>query len=354
MISYIADVQLHNLHCCIAVAGRRRIVKFGRTEMAFRRGLITKLGIIAVAGLTSAAILASTVDARVGSGRSVGSRGTKTFSAPPPTTTAPKAAQPIDKSITQPGVAARPGAAAPAAGAASQISKSGGMLKGLLLGGFLGLGLAALFGTGALAGFMGMLLQVLWIAMLVGLVVMAFRWFTGRNSRPAMATATPAARQADPNVSDMMQRTSAGGYGNTLPPLAIGEADFGTFERRLYEIQEAYSRADERALGDRATPEMLSYFMQELAENKKKGVRNEVREPKLLQGDLSESWREGTYDYATVAMRFSILDSTIDVASGRVVSGSRTEPTEVTEVWTFSRPANGRADDWQLSAIQQA
>lgn len=322
--------------------------------MAFRRGLMTKLGIIAVAGLTSAAILASTVDARVGSGRSVGSRGSKTFSAPPPTTTAPKTAQPIDKSITQPGVAARPGAAGAATGAASQISKSGGMLKGLLLGGFLGVGLAALFGTGALAGVLGMLLQVMWIAMLVGLVVMAFRWFTrSRGAQPAMATASAGSRQAAPNA-DMLQRTSAGGIAGTAPALTIGEADFNTFERRLYEIQEAYSRADEKSLGDRVTPEMLSYFMGELADNRKKGVRNEVREPKLLQGDLSESWREGTVDYATVAMRFSILDSTIDIASGRVVSGSRTEPAEVTEVWTFSRPADGRPDDWELSAIQQA
>jgi len=321
--------------------------------MAFRRGLITKLGIIAVAGLTSAAILASTVDARVGSGRSVGSRGSKTFSAPPPTTTAPKTAQPIDKTITQPGVAARPGAAGATTGAASQISKSGGMWKGLLLGGFLGVGLAALFGTGALAGVLGMLLQVVWIAMLVGLVVMAFRWFMrGRTTQPAMATASSAARPTNP--ADMMQRTSAGGLSGAAPAVTIGEADFGTFERRLYEIQDAYSRADEKALGDRVTPEMLSNFMQDISDNRKRGVRNEVREPKLLQGDLSESWREGTVEYATVAMRFSILDSTIDIATGRVVSGSRTEPTEATEVWTFSRPANGRADDWELSAIQQA
>lgn len=321
--------------------------------MAFRRALFSKLGIIAVAGLTSFAIFATTVDARVGSGRSVGSRGSKTFSAPPATTTAPKAAQPIDKSITQPGTVARPGAAGAATGAASQISKSGGLLKGVLLGGFLGLGLAALFGTGALASVLGMLLQVAWIAMLVGLVVMAFRWFTrAKGPQPAMATASAGSRSDNPNA-DLMNRSSAGAYGGAAPALTIGEADFNTFERRLYEVQEAYSRGDERALGDRVTPEMLSYFMQDIAENKKRGVRNEVREPKLLQGDLSESWREGTVEYASVAMRFSMLDSTIDIATGRIVSGSRIEPTEATEVWTFSRPANGRPDDWELSAIQQ-
>jgi predicted lipid-binding transport protein (Tim44 family) len=152
----------------------------------------------------------------------------------------------------------------------------------------------------------------------------------------------------------MMQRASVSGMGNSAPPLSIGEADFNTFEQRLYEIQDAYSRGDEKALGDRTTPEMLSYFMQEIASNRGQGLRNELRQPKLLQGDLSESWREGTMEYATVAMRFSIIDAMVDATSGRVVSGSLDQPEEATEVWTFCRPANGRPQQWELSAIQQA
>ena len=70
---------------------------------------------------------------------------------------------------------------------------------------------------------------------------------------------------------------------------------------------------------------------------------------KLLQGDLAEAWREGDSDYATVAMRFSLVDKTLDRASGRVVDGSD-RPVEVTEVWTFVRP---RGSNWELSAIQQ-
>jgi predicted lipid-binding transport protein (Tim44 family) len=48
-------------------------------------------------------------------------------------------------------------------------------------------------------------------------------------------------------------------------------------------------------------------------------------------------------------MRFSIVDKTIDRASGRLVAGSE-QPTEATEVWTFVRP---RGATWELSAIQQ-
>jgi len=120
----------------------------------------------------------------------------------------------------------------------------------------------------------------------------------------------------------------------------------------LGEIQLAFGRRDEGALGECVTPEMLSYFMEQLEADRRKGLRNEVSSPKLLQGDLAEAWREGNDEYATVAMRFSLIDVTVD-GSGRVVAGNRRTPQEVTEVWTFRRPRGGTADRWELSAIQQ-
>jgi predicted lipid-binding transport protein (Tim44 family) len=56
-------------------------------------------------------------------------------------------------------------------------------------------------------------------------------------------------------------------------------------------------------------------------------------------------------------MRFSLIDVMVDQDTGRVIDGSRTEPQEVTEVWTFVRQSagrSGRAGSWELSAIQQA
>jgi len=94
---------------------------------------------------------------------------------------------------------------------------------------------------------------------------------------------------------------------------------------------------------------MVSYFADDLAGNTSRGVVNQVADVRLLQGDLAESWREGSAEYATVAMRFSLVDLTVERASGRVVDGSRT-PVEVTELWTFRRERGGR---WLLSAIQQ-
>jgi predicted lipid-binding transport protein (Tim44 family) len=150
-----------------------------------------------------------------------------------------------------------------------------------------------------------------------------------------------------------------GGGNNGAAPvrtekLETAPADFDAFERKLTEVQTAYGAEDIGALRRLATPEMMSYFDEELTANARKGLVNRLSEPKLLQGDLSEAWREGADEYATVAMRFSLIDTMVDKASGRVVSGDQTKASEATEVWTFVRPRGATPNDWQLSAIQQA
>jgi predicted lipid-binding transport protein (Tim44 family) len=94
---------------------------------------------------------------------------------------------------------------------------------------------------------------------------------------------------------------------------------------------------------------MVSYFSTDLEANRARNRINKVSELKLLQGDLAEAWREGDTDYASVAMRYSLVDKTFDRTSGHVVEGGDA-PSEVTEVWTFVRP---RGANWELSAIQQ-
>jgi len=98
----------------------------------------------------------------------------------------------------------------------------------------------------------------------------------------------------------------------------------------------------------KVTPEMLSYFSEQLSENASHGLVNKVTDVRLEQGDLAEAWREGNADYATVAMRFSLNDRMIDRASGRDKEANA--PGEVTELWTFMRARGG---GWLLSAIQQ-
>lgn len=305
---------------------------------------------VRLAVIATAALGLIAADAMARPGGNVGSRGSKTFSAPPPTATAPKTAQPIQKSITQPGPAQN--AATAATASAAQAARPS-LMRGLLLGGLMGAGLAMLFGSGPLSAVLGFLLQTLLIGGLVYLAVMFFRNRSGRAS-PAYAGATAGAGAAPQNVQNAAYRQAAGPMGGGAGgALNITGDDYGAFERLLGDIQRAYGRGDANVLGGLLTPEMLSYFASELEENRRKGVRNELGEPKLLQGDLSEAWAEQSGEYATVAMRYSLTDATID-QSGRVVAGSRTEPQEVTEIWTFRRDRGTGPNGWELSAIQQA
>jgi predicted lipid-binding transport protein (Tim44 family) len=139
------------------------------------------------------------------------------------------------------------------------------------------------------------------------------------------------------------------GGGAAQPPLAVQPADFAAFEQLLQAVQAAWSNHDLTTLRGITTPEMASYFAEQLADQVSRGVRNVVSQVKLEQGDLSEAWAEGGREYATVAMRFSMTDVTVD-ATGRVVDGDPAEHVQATEIWTFLRAPGGR---WVLSAIQQ-
>ena len=283
-------------------------------------------------------------DARIGGGLSSGSRGTRTFSAPPSTSTAPSTAQPLNRTFTQPG---SPGIGTSTAGGGFFNRPGGGMLRGLAAG-FLGAGLfGMLFGGGMFGGLGGMSSLfglIIQIGLIVFVVRMAMSWWQ-RRTTPAYADAAGGGLGGA-----SAYRTGSGfGLGSGSAPLEILPADYQAFERLLGDIQAAWSNEDVAKLHTLATPEMVSYFNNDLQENRARNVVNKVSGTKLLQGDLSEAWREGDTDYASVAMRFSMIDKTVDRVSGRLVEGSE-QPTEATEVWTFVRP---RGANWELSAIQQ-
>lgn len=310
---------------------------------------------VPVATLAVGLVTADLADARPGSGRSVGSRGSNTYSAPPATSTAPKSAAPMERSMTQPGAAQaskQVGAATSTAASASRFGGMGGMMKGLLLGGLMGAAFASIFGGGALASMLGFLVQT---ALLVGVAMLIWSFFRKKSVGPAMATAAAAPAPTNQRVDQQMLRTNAAAMGSSGPAkLTLNGDDFNAFERLLGDVQTAYGRNDQRGLGDRVTPEMLSYFVEELTEDSKRGYTNEISNVKLLKGDLSEAWREAREEYATVAMRYSMIDAMIEKSSGNVINGSRTEAQEVTELWTFVRPVGGQPNQWELSAIQQA
>jgi predicted lipid-binding transport protein (Tim44 family) len=313
-------------------------------KFAPRARLIVKAMALVLSLALPLMLAVSSADARVGGGMSLGSRGSRTFSAPPSTSTAPGTAQPFNRTFSQPG---SPGIGSAAGG--GFFNRPGRGLLGGFAAGFLGAGLLGmLFGGGMFGGLGGMsslLGLILQIGLIVILVRMAMSWWQRRHgTAPAYAGAA-----AGYGAPSNMRAGSGFGLGSGSAPLEIVPADYEAFERLLGEIQAAWSKEDIAGLRSLATPEMVSYIANDLAEHKSRNQTNVVSGVKLLQGDLAEAWREGDTDFASVAMRYALVDKTVDNATGRLVKGSD-QPTEATEVWTFLRP---RGADWELSAIQQ-
>src|ERR1700675_4920803 len=218
-------------------------------------------------------IAISSADARVGGGFGSGSRGSRTFSAPPSTTTAPGTAQPLNRTFTQPG---SPGVGAGAATTGGGFFNRGGMGRGLLGGlaaGFLGAGLLGmLFGGGMFSG-LGGLSSIFGLILQIGLIIIVVRlamsWWQRRHT-PASAYAGAA---AGPGAQSSFRTGTGFGLGSGSAPLEITPADYESFERLLSEIQAAWSNEDVAKLHTLATPEMVSYFTRDLAANK---TRNEI------------------------------------------------------------------------------
>ena len=315
------------------------------------RGVVQAIAVVLALALPTVLVISS-ADARVGGGFSSGSRGSRTFSPPPSTSTAPGTAQPFNRTFSQPG---SPNIGAPAGGGlfnrpGGLFNRPGGLLGGLAAG-FLGAGLfGMLFGGGmfsGIGGFSSILGLLLQIALIVLVVRLAMSWWHRRQmTEPAYAGAGPGVGAGQAQASTFGRGF---GFGSGSAPLEIQPADYEAFERLLGEIQVAWSNEDIGRLRMLATPEMVSYLEGDLEQIRARNRINKTSGTRLLQGDLAEAWREGDTDFASVAMRFSLIDRTLDRTTGQLVEGSE-QPTEITEVWTFLRPRGG---NWELSAIQQ-
>jgi predicted lipid-binding transport protein (Tim44 family) len=307
--------------------------------------------------LSATIVLAPTLaDARAGSTTrstggssysSQGSRGSRTFE--------PNGAAPLQRSITpqqQPASPySRPGAAPYGQ---PSFAQNHPFLTGLA-GGFLGSWIGGMlfphwggYGMGYGGGFGGVLGSLLLWLLIIGGIWWAIRAIRGRSGPltvpdfGGMGYRREAAPQAPPY--------GGGGGAPRGQDLPVTQADFQAFEAILKAVQGAWTQGDLGALRHYVTPEMLSYFAEELAENESQGVRNRVEQVELVKGDLREAWDEGRLQYATCYLRWRAVDSTVR-SDGTVVDGDPNRPTEAAEVWTFVRSPGGH---WLLSAIQQA
>ena len=328
------------------------------TELKMFTSRFVKLGSV-LAALLMIVSLAATGAAEARMGGSFGSRGIRTYSSPSITTLAPSTVAPVQRSMTPNTGTYSPGYTNNGLGSQPFGYNRGGFWSGLgggILGGMLGgLFFHGLFGSmmgygfGGIGGGFSAIFQLLLVG---GLVWLAFRWF--RNQQPTAPRGFGVGPSGFPFGGSPTGGTQPGsGFGSpnaaNCDEIGISNRDLEGFEQLLAEVQDAYARDDHQGLRRLSTPEMVSYFSEELADNALHGVKNQVRDLNFLKGELSEAWREGSKDYATVAMNWSAIDLMVDRASGTVVKGDPDKPVETVELWTFVRDNGG---PWQLSAIQ--
>jgi len=334
--------------------------------------LKTTLTSALTAALAISLVAAAPADARRGG--SFGSRGYRTYSAPRQSATAPGYVPPVQRSMTpNTGYAAPGGAYAPRPGYGYNGYNAyggyrpfgggfGGFMGGLITGGLIG----GLFGHhwgggwggygwgGGGGGLFTVLIQLVVLFFIVSLVMRMFR------RRAAYGSAFAAPEPGFPPMGGPQPGFGGGPFGggaSTYTPttgpaweIPIAQADQNAFEQLLREVQDCYAREDYAGLRERCTPEVMGYLAEELSDNATHGRKNDVKDLRLLQADVSEAWREGQMEYATAAMRYESIDVMRDRTSGAVISGDPNRPTETTELWTFVRPQGGA---WKLSAIQE-
>jgi predicted lipid-binding transport protein (Tim44 family) len=318
-----------------------------------RRLLLNWRTLLALSFSATLALAPAIAEARAGSSYgghspSLGSRGSRTFEN--------NGAQPLQRSVTprpeaprQPGLA--PPVTAPAYGGGGSFFQRHPFLTGLA-GGMIGswlFGHSGFAATGEGSG-AGSMLGTLLMFLIIGLLIyFAVRLFRGRSSSSGWPGGGAGFPPRSAGAAAAPPRVDRGRDTN------VADEDLHRFQAIHAGVQEAWSEGDLGRMRRLMTPEMLSYFSEELTRNASQGVRNIVSNVDLLKGDISESWEEGDMQYATAYMRWRANDYTVRNGAspgepGYLVSGDPRQPVEAEEIWTFVRRRGG---DWLLSAIQQ-
>jgi predicted lipid-binding transport protein (Tim44 family) len=311
--------------------------------------------LVAVVGLALGLLAADATDvwARAGSG---GSRGSRSYSSPArPAPGGPTSPSSPSRSFNQP--------ASPAAPQRPGFFGGGLMsgLAGFAIGGLLGSMLFGGLGHG-LGGFGGIgLLEMLLIG---GGAYFLFRYFRNRQAQaaqPAYAGTTSAYGAGD--------RSWSSGSGATVEmpaapsDLERGIANIRTMDpgfdtptivdhaRRVYfVVQQAIGMRELAGVRDYLAPEMTTALQAQCDRLKAARQTNRVEQLDVRRAEVSEAWQEGGRDYVTVLIAATMLDYTVDDATGAVVEGSRTATQSIEDFWTFTRPVGN--NPWKLSAIQ--
>lgn len=306
-------------------------------------------------------------EARLGRGRSMGFRGSRTYSAPRRTVSPPATSKTQPNTLprtNRPGTPSRlePTTTTPSPASGGLWRGVTGGLAGGLLGGMIG---SLLFGglghAGGALGGGGSSFGLLDLALLGGLLYLGYRLFFRRRqdhpsysfqagsdsipgSTPWMGTSCPAGKAVSDPGPDLAPIKA---YDPQFDKAAFTEWAQDVF----FKLQSAWMRQDLALMKDLATPEMLQALSRDLDDMRARGQINRLENIAVRQVGISEAWQEAGQEYITVGFRANLLDYVVDSRTSEVVAGSTTEPVKFEEYWTFVRPMG--QGPWKLTAIQQ-
>ncbi|MFB3816218.1 MAG: Tim44 domain-containing protein [Candidatus Methylomirabilales bacterium] len=297
--------------------------------------------------------------ARAGGGRSFGSTGSRTFSAPSRTYTPPS--RPLAPAA-QPPAQPRPGPTATAP-ASSPMGGFWRALAGGVLGGFLGsLLFRGMAGAGGWGSGFGGGFGLLELLLLGGLAYGVYRMIKRGRAQEATATgyyergaAGPYAEPAlgtlqEPRPDEDLERGLQ--HIRQMDPAFEPKVFTEWATDAFFQIQAAWMRRDLSRLQPLLTEEMAGEFRTLIDESRAAGRLNKLENITVRSVEPVSAWQEQGKDYLTVRYLASLLDYTVDERTGAVVQGDDSAPVKFEEYWTWVRPVG--PNPWRLSAIQQA
>ncbi|MBJ6799879.1 Tim44 domain-containing protein [Geomonas propionica] len=317
-----------------------------------KRNLAKCFALFAAVLMLSATVMETSAHARAAGGRSIGSRGSRSYSTPGTTYRQSTPYQQPTPSMQQPQMQ-QP------AGGGFLRSMAGGIAGGLL-GGMLFRGLA---GAGGM-GFGGSGIGLFEIILLAGIGYMIYRMVRRRRSEtPLQSVSTgygsegygsyqqqsiPASyRVEEPSGNDVQTGLS---HLRQMDP-GFDEARFKDLVMdNFFRIQGGWMNRDLQALSPLLTPEMQGVFREDVERLLREGRVNRLENIAVRSVELAEVWQEAGQDYLTTLIYANLLDYTTD-ERGAVIEGSKSEPVKFEEYWTFTRPVGNNG--WRLAAINQ-
>ncbi len=315
-----------------------------------KRQIINVCSVLVAVLFLSISVLEINAYARVGGSRSIGSRGTRSYSQPasPPSQAIPPRQQATPAPAPTPLPQQQPSGGFMRNMAGGLLGGiAGGMLGGML---FRSLGMA---GGGMGGGGIGMFEIIL----LAGIGYMIYRFIKGRRAADASnpgyqgGTVSPIAGVTSGGQPTGQDVETGLGHIRQMDPSFDEQRFNDQVMDNFFKIQGSWMNRDLTPVAGLLTDEMRRILQEDLERLLRDKQINRLENIAVRNVEAVEAWQESGQDYITALIYANLLDYTTDDASGAVVSGSKTDPVKFEEYWTFTRPVGN--NPWRLSAINQ-